>query len=169
MKPTLKSLLLGSLLVLPLAGAPVVSSFAQQATADQTTPDVAKFDEQLAQARKDLEKMQEQMNKIQQTQDPQKRQKLLQDHWTTMQNAMQAMNGMWGPGMMGGYMMGNHMMGGHMMGWNDSEDYYKNLTPEQMRQRQYMMNQYMGMQQMMMDQMMWHQHWMNQPPAQSDE
>ena len=44
--------------------------------------------------------------------------------------------------------------------------YYSSLTPEQLKQRQYMMDQYLPMQQMMMDQMMWHQRWMNpQPPA----
>jgi hypothetical protein len=117
--------------------------------------------------------MQAQMEKIQQTQDPQQRQKLLQEHWKTMQHGMSMMNGMWGPGMMGsagGGMMGKeHMMGGdhmmgadHTMGWHD----YSNLTPEQKSQRQYMMERYTGMQQMMMDHMMWHQNYMQgQPPA----
>jgi hypothetical protein len=40
--------------------------------------------------------MQDQMTKLQQTQDPQERQQLLQDHWVTMQNAMSVMQGMWG-------------------------------------------------------------------------
>jgi hypothetical protein len=62
-----------------------------------------------------------------------------------------------GPGM---------MMGGPMMGWGHMRGYYSSLTPEQLKQRQYMMDQYLPMQQMMMDQMMWHQRWMNpQPPA----
>jgi hypothetical protein len=99
------------------------------------------------------------MEKIQQTQDPQQRQKLLQEHWSAMQNAMSMMNGMWGAGMMGR----GHMMGGsHKMGWHD----YANMTPEQQSQRQYMMDRYTGMQQMMMDNMMKHQNYMQgQPPA----
>lgn len=136
--------------------------------AKPAAPDTAEFDRQMAQAQENMKKMQEQMEKLRQTQDPQARQKLLQEHWATMQNNMQLMQGMWGPGMMGccaggptmgmggGPMMG---MGGHMMGgpmWGD----YRRMTPEQLRQRQYMMERYMPMQQMMMDHMMQHQHWM---------
>ncbi len=43
--------------------------------------------------------------------------------------------------------------------------YYSNLTPEQLKQRQYMTDQYLPMQQMMMDHMMWHQQRMNPTPA----
>ena len=147
--------------------------FAQQATppagkSAQTKPTVptpAEFDKSMAQMLEQMKIMQAQMEKMRQTQDPQARQKLLQEHWTSMQSAMGTMYGMGGPmmgrGMMGpsmmggGHMMGPGMMGGPMM-WGD----YQNLTPEQLRHRQYMMNQYMGMQQMMMDHMMWHQHWM---------
>jgi len=135
-----------------------------------SVPDVAKFDEQLAKVREDMQKMQEQMNQIGQTQDSAERQKLLQDHWTSMQNAMQDMHGMWGAGccangMMGGqHMMGNmmddDMMDGDMMGWDNMGGYYSNLTPDQIRQRQYMMDQYVPMQQMMMNNMMMHQNWM---------
>ena len=132
-----------------------------------SVPDVAKFDEQLAKVREDMQKMQEQMNQIGQTQDSQERQKLLQDHWTRMQNAMQDMHGMWGAGccsngMMGGqHMMGN-MMDDDMMGWDHMGGYYSNLTPDQIKQRQYMMDQYVPMQQMMMNNMMMHQNWMMQ-------
>ena len=139
--------------------------------AKQAAPDTAGFDKQMAQAQENMKKMQEQMDRIRQTQDPQARQKLLQDHWAAMQGNMQLMHGMWGPGMMGccaggpmmgmgGPMMG---MGGHMMGgpmWGD----YCRMPPEQLRQRQYMMERYMPMQQMMMDHMMQHQQWMWQPP-----
>jgi len=142
--------------------------------AAQQAPDVAKFDKQMAQIQENLKVMQEQMDKIRQTQDPQERQRLLQEHWTTMQGTSGMMGGMWGPGMMGccgGGMMGGNsggqmmgccggMMGGHMMGWRGMGGYYSNLTPEQMKQRQYMMDQYMGTQQMMMDQMMQHQNYM---------
>ncbi|CAN7557381.1 hypothetical protein [Pseudomonas umsongensis] len=139
----------------------------QPTQTQQQTPNVAEFDKQMAQAQDTFKKMQAQMEKIQQTQDPQQRQKLLQEHWKTMQHGMSMMNGMWGPGMMGsagGGMMGKeHMMGAdHTMGWHD----YSNLTPEQKSQRQYMMERYTGMQQMMMDHMMWHQNYMQgQPPA----
>lgn len=84
-----------------------------------------------------------------------------------MQDTMTLMHGQWG-GMMGccaggdatgGPGMGGHMMRGPMMGWGD----YRNLTPEQLKQRQYMMDRWMPMHQMMMDQMMQHQHWMMQP------
>ena len=60
-------------------------------------------------------------------------------------------------------------MGGPTMGWSNTGSYYSKLTPEQMKQRQYMTDQYLAMQQMMMNQMMWHQYWMMgpqpQPPA----
>jgi hypothetical protein len=112
--------------------------------------------------------MQSQMEQLGKTQEPAERQRLLQSHWTAMQQMMTTMHGAWG-GMMGccaagaqgtsGHMMGGPMMGGHMM-WND----YRSLTPEQLRQRQYMMDRWMPMQQMMMDQMMQHQQWMMQPP-----
>jgi len=52
------------------------------------------------------------------------------------------------------------MMGSSMMGWNQMGDYYSKLTPEQIKQQQYMMDRYMGMQQMMMDHMMQHQQYM---------
>ncbi|KKX57822.1 MULTISPECIES: hypothetical protein [Pseudomonas] len=139
---------------------PLWVTAAEQSQATQTqqqTPSVAEFDKQMAQAQETFKKMQAQMEKIQQTQDPQQRQKLLQEHWNTMQNGMSMMNGMWGPGMMGN----GRMMGGkHMMGWQD----YSNLTPEQKSQRQYMMDRYTGMQQMMMDNMMRHQNYMQMQP-----
>jgi hypothetical protein len=110
----------------------------------------------------------------------------MQDHWTVMQDNMQIMHGLMGPGAMGccsGAQMGGHMMGmggmggmsgmggmggmsgmgGPMMGWGGMRGHYSKLTPEQMKQRQYMTDQTMGMQQMMMDHMMQHQHWLTQP------
>ena len=125
----------------------------------QNAPNVAEFDKQMKQIQENMKKMQQEMDKIHQTQDPQKRQKLLKEHWSTMQNNMHMMEGMWGPdGCMG---MGHDMM----MGWDDMDDYYSNLTPEQMKQRQYMMDHYMPMQQMMMDHMMQHQHEMWGQPS----
>lgn len=59
-------------------------------------------------------RMQEQMNKIAQTTDPQERQRLMQQHWEGAYQDMQTMRGMgwmWG----GGGMMGPGMMQGGMM------------------------------------------------------
>lgn len=164
-----KAILISVLSGLVLSATPVLAQPA--VSADKGAPvkssaqSVAEFDKQMVQAQENMKKMQEQMNNIHQTQDPQERQKLLQDHWATMQSNMQMMHGMGGTGrmgccaggpMMGGQMMGHDMMGGPMMGWQG----YSNLTPEQMKQRQYMMDRYMGMQQMMMDHMMQHQQYM---------
>jgi len=122
----------------------------------------ADVDQQAARMQALLEKMNTQMSKIQATKDPAERQKLLQEHWTTMQEGMSLMRGgMMGGGMGMGMGMGGHRMHGPMM-WGD----YQNLTPEQLKQRQYRMDRWMPMQQMMMDHMMQHQHWMMQgPPA----
>lgn len=125
-------------------------------------PDVKAFDQHLAEAQVHMQRMQEQMDRLRKTQDPLERQKLLQDHYQSMQNAMGAMHGMWGPGMMGGQGM---MHGPGMMGWGGMHGHYSRLTPEQMKQRQYMTEQYMGMQQMMMDHMMQRQQWMTPSPA----
>jgi len=149
--------------------APATTTSAQE---KQAAPNVQDFDNQMAQVQENIKKMQEQMAKIGQAKGPQERQKLLQDHWATMQDNMRLMHGMWwGPGggtgwpmmgghMMGGPMMGGSMMGGPMMGWGQMGGYYSKLTPEQEKQRQYMMDQYLGVQQMMMDQMMQHQQYM---------
>ena len=142
---------------------------AKDAQVQQKAPDVAEFDKQMAQMQENMQKMQAQMEKIRQTQDPQERQKLLQEHWETMRSGMAQMHDMWGPGMMGccagGPMMGGDMKGHHMMGWRDMGDYYSKLTPDQMKRRQYMMDRYMGMQQQMMDHMMQHQNYMWMQPA----
>ena len=47
-----------------------------------------------------MAKMQAQMDKIRQAKDPQERTRLLQEHWTAMQDTMTLMHGQWG-GMMG--------------------------------------------------------------------
>lgn len=149
----------------------------KNAAAKQATPSIEEFDKQMTLARENMKKMQQQMDRIRQTADPQERQKLMQDHWTAMQDNMQIMHGLMGPGAMGccsGAPMGGHMMGmggmggmsgmgGPMMGWGGMRGHYSKLTPEQMKQRQYMTDQTMGMQQMMMDHMMQHQHWLMQP------
>ena len=135
-----------------------------------TAPNPVEFDKRLVQMREHMQQMQAQMTRIQQTQDPQERQRLLQEHWNSMQAAMATMHGMWGPAgagcCAGGTGMGpGMMMGGPMMGWGHMRGYYSGLSAEQILQRQYMTDQYMPMQQMMMDHMMWHQRWMTQPPS----
>ena len=82
-----------------------------------------------------------------------------------MQNNMGLMQGLWGPGMMGccggGSTPGGwHMGGPGMMGWHGMGSYYSRLTPEQLKQRQYMMDQYLGMQQQMMNHMLFQQNYM---------
>jgi hypothetical protein len=152
----------------------VPSTAAAQATQTKKaipapTPDTAEFDRQLAKVQEQMKAMQAQMDQIRQTQDPQERQRLLQQHWATMQSAMTAMHGLWGPGMMGGtgMMGGGGMMGPGMMGggWGRMGGYYSNLTPEQLRRRQYMTDQYLNMQQQMMNNMMWNQQYWMGPPA----
>ena len=160
------TILAAALSAVVLSSMPALAQPASGAHANLEPPNVQEFDKRMAQAQENMKKMQEQMDKINQTQDPQARQELLQDHWTTMQNNMQLMHGMWGPGggmgcCMGGPGMGSGMMrGGPMMGWGHMGDYYSKLTPEQQQQRQYMIDQYMPMQQMMMDHMMRHQQYM---------
>ncbi|HRY86838.1 MAG TPA: hypothetical protein P5305_03060 [Rubrivivax sp.] len=70
--------------------------------------------EQYSQQMRDhMQRMQDQMNKIAQTSDPQERQRLMQEHWQGMYQDMQTMRGMgW---MWGGPMMGPGMMRGGMM------------------------------------------------------
>lgn len=140
------------------------------------SPDTTAFDKNLAQFQEQMKIMHEQMDRIGKTQDPQEREKLLQEHWATMQNAMQTMHGMWGPGMMGPGMMGHGAMGPGMMGpgmmggaggagggWGHMGGYYSRLTPEQLRKRQYMTEQYLRMQQEMMNNMMWQQQYRTGP------
>ena len=52
------------------------------------------------------------------------------------------------------------MGGPGMMGWHGMGSYYSRLTPEQLKQRQYMMDQYLGMQQQMMNHMLFQQNYM---------
>jgi hypothetical protein len=67
-------------------------------------------DQYSQQMRDYTQRMQEQMNKIAQTTDPQERQSLMQEQWREMYQGIQTMRGrgwMWGGGMMGGGMMGS--------------------------------------------------------------
>ena len=119
----------------------------------QTAPTPADVDAQVAKMQELMTQMNDQMSKLRQTTDPAERQKLMQEHWTTMQSAMTLMQGAWAGGK-GGPMMGP------MMGWND----FSKMTPEQRAQHQYMMERWMPMQQMMMGHMMQHQGMMQPSP-----
>ena len=114
-----------------------------------------------------MQLMQNQMQKIQQSSDPKERQRLMKEHWMTMNKGMEMMHGtkeypgcgMMMGNMMNGHMKDGHMMNGHMMnngnmmGWWNPED----TSQEAMSQRMNMMGSCMGMQQQMMQQMMQHQ------------
>ena len=166
------SILAGALVTAAVTALPTQAQSPKPANkgvqAQPSTPSPAEFDKQLGQMREYMQQMQTQMDKIQQTQDPEERRRLLQEHWASMQSAMETMHAMWGPAGAGccGLGMGpGRMMDGPMMSWGQMRGYYSQLTPEQIRQRQYIMDQYLPMQQMMMDHMMWHQRWTTQPPA----
>ncbi|MDB0569971.1 hypothetical protein ACYT85_20850 [Ralstonia solanacearum] len=160
----MKQLLLAAATGLALSAQLLPLSVDAQATrstkaASAQPPDTAEFDQQLALVQEQMKTMQAQMDQIRQTQDPQQRQRLLQQHWATMQNTMATMHSMMGygrmgPGMMGGGGPGPGCCGG---GWSRMGGYYRSLTPEQLRQRQYMTDQYLNMQQQMMNNMMWNQ------------
>lgn len=139
----------------------MTTTFAQTAPAQSAEPSAGntqEFDKKAAEVRDNMEKMQQTMNQIQKTTDPNERRKLLQEHQALMQTTMGKMGQFWGNGAMGccGAMGagGPHHGGRGQMGWNAMRGNYSNLSPEQIRERQYMRDQYMGMQQMMMEQMM---------------
>ena len=160
-----KVILTAVLSIVVLSGVPFLVQSAEPADkgsqAEQMAPNVQDFDKQMAQAQEYMNKMQEQMDNIRQSQDPQARQKLLQEHWATMQKNMQLMHDMWGPdGGIGCCMRGPQRGPGMMRGWRHMGRHYSEFTPEQLKQRQYMIDQYVPMQQMMMHHMMQHQHYM---------
>ena len=95
---------------------------ADKSAAQAAQPSVQEFDKRMAQLQETMKQMQAQMDKVRQTQDPQERQRLLQEHWNSMQAGMATMHGMWGPAgagcCAGGTGMGpGMMMSGPMMGW----------------------------------------------------
>nr|WP_311529232.1 hypothetical protein [uncultured Ralstonia sp.] len=165
-----KAVLLATLSAVALSNAYVLAQPTARANKGSQTAqaqtNVAEFDKKTAAVRENMKKMQEEMDKVRQTQDPKERQRLLDEHWATMQSTMSMMRELWGPGMMGGPgMRGGHMMGGGpMMGWQGIGGYYSRLTPEQMKERQYMTDQYMNLHYQMMEQMMLnHQMWRQAP------
>lgn len=161
MKKLFVAMAAGIALTSPVLQAASKDTGAPHNTSKTQPPGAVEFDKNLAQLQEQMKTMQAQMDQIRKTQDPQERQKLLEQHWATMQSAMTIMHGMWGPGMMGG--AGPGMMGG----WGHMGGYYSRLTPEQLRQRQYMTDQYLQMQQEMMNNMMLQQQYRGGPPPAS--
>ena len=106
--------------------------------------DQAQWDRHVNEWQKRMNKMYRQMEEIDRTTDPERRQQLLDEHWKLMEEQMFSMR------MMGGGMMshrhgrGRHGQGPHMM-----------MDPDQ--RDQYMYDR-MDMMQLMMEQMMQHQH-----------
>ena len=170
MKKLFVAMAAGIALTSPVLQAASKDTDAPHSTSKTQPPGAVEFDKNLAQLQEQMKTMQAQMDQIRKTQDPQERQKLLEQHWATMQSAMTIMHGMWGPRMMG-HGMGPGMMGGAgpgmMGGWGHMGGYYSRLTPEQLRQRQYMTDQYLQMQQEMMNNMMWQQQYRDGPPPAS--
>ena len=120
MKKLLVAMAVGIALTAPVLQAASKDTAAPQSSSKTPPAGAAEFDRNLAQLQEQMKTMQAQMDQIRKTQDPQERQKLLEQHWATMQSAMTIMHGMWGPGMMG-HGMGPGMMGGAgpgmMGGW----------------------------------------------------
>jgi Spy/CpxP family protein refolding chaperone len=113
---TTKPLLLAALAVMSLGTVPGYAD-------TEKTPAASDSDRYYESMQERYRLMQEQMNKIRQTQDPAERQKLMQEYWQTQQGAgMMGGHGYgMGPGMMGGGYgygggMGPGMMGGYGMG-----------------------------------------------------
>ena len=107
--------------------------------------DQAQWDLQVDRWQERMNRMHQQMDQLDRTTDPEKRQKLLEEHWDLMNEQMLSMR------MMGGGMMG-HMHGGsprghdrHMMDQDDGDQYMydridmMHLMMEQMMQHQHMM------------------------------
>jgi hypothetical protein len=108
------------------------------------------MDKQMSQMQENMKTMQQQMEKLRATTDPQERQKLMQEHMQTMQENMQAMRAMGGP---------------MMMGSAGAKGSHKHTAHGNMTQRQEMMERRMDMMQMMMEQMMQQEQAMQSMPA----
>lgn len=98
--------------------------------------------------RRQMQKMLAQMDEIRETKDPAVRQRLMDEHMRTMQDALQSMRGMGGPMMMN--MMGQQGMGGvtnRVQSGRRGADADANARMDMMEKR-------MDMMQMMMEQML---------------
>ena len=133
----MKTSMLAAAIVACALSAPVMS--AQEPAAPAKPAMGMDMDKQMSQMQENMKTMEQQMEKLRTTTDPQERQKLMQEHMQTRQKNMTAMRGMGGPtmGMMGG-------KGGPMM----------NMDP---KQREDFLQRRIDMMQMMMEQMMQHE------------
>lgn len=169
-----KTTIAAALAALTLSAGPLLAQPAKPAPdspparASQDKDSVAEFDKQMSAAEANMRKMQDQMDALRKTQDPEARQRLLQEHWETMQGTMRLMQSirgaedggccLYGP-RRGGPMMGNGPGngGGGPGNRGNMRRFYSGMTDRQLKEHQYMMDQYMGMQQSLMQQFMWHQ------------
>ncbi|VWC92515.1 hypothetical protein BCO18430_03346 [Burkholderia contaminans] len=149
------------LALLGVANAQANDAHHPDATAQKSAPapkatapnQAAQSTERFENARRQMQRMLAEMDEIRQTKDPAERQRLMDEHWRTMQETFQAMRGMGGPTMMG--MMGPQGMGG---GSSQTQSGKRGMG---MVDRMDMMEKRMDMMQMMMEQMMQQQN----PPA----
>lgn len=158
-----RTLIIGLVAMGALGFSPVHAADPKAASDDKA------FQEYMSKMQGHMKLMQEQRQKIQRSSDSVQRQKLMQEHWTAMQEGMRMMHGsdtVPGCGMMMAPMMasmgcwggdgmqgmgGMHGMGGMRgMGWWNPED----TSPQAMKRRQQMMGACMGMQQQMMQENM---------------
>ncbi|MGP1680500.1 MAG: hypothetical protein ACTS6J_25520 [Burkholderiales bacterium] len=148
-KTTMKTSILISAIVACTLSAPIVS--AQEKSVPAKPGMSMDMDKPMPQMQENTKTMQQQMEKLRATTDPQERQKLMQEHMQAMQENMKTMRGMGGP-----------MMG--MTGGNDG-----GMSPGMLggdpKQRQEMVEKRMDMMQMMMEQMMQHHQAMESMPA----
>ena len=82
------ALVLASSAVLAQAPAPKSADQTPQSAAPQAAPTPTEVDSQIAKMQALMTQMNKQMGDLQKTQDPAERQKLMQEHWATMQSAM---------------------------------------------------------------------------------
>ncbi len=137
---------------------------AQAVDTGSVAEDDKAFDDYMTRLQAHMRQMQQQMQRIHATTDPSGRQRLMQEHYQSMQQGMAMMRGteqqpgcgMMGHPMMGGRMMGGPHMHGRMMGpmrgWNPGD-----TSPQGLNRRQQMIGACMGLQQQMMEQMLQHQ------------
>lgn len=111
---TIKTLTLATLAALSMGA---IAVHAEDASTAESQSAAMETDKIFGAMQERYRVMQEQMQKIRQTRDQKERQKLMHEHWQTMQEGVGMMGGYgMGPGMMGGYGMGPGMTGGCGMG-----------------------------------------------------
>ena len=91
----MKTSILAIAIVACALSAPIVS--AQDNSAPTGPANSVDMDKQISQMQEHMKVMQQQMEKIRATTDPNERQKLMQEHMQTMQEYMKTMHGMGGP------------------------------------------------------------------------